>query len=161
MIRCQPMTAEHVTSTESSRLRKSAARSPVPTCAPCQCHLAVPTSATHQCPQCHASVPTVPLISAQSVTYQCHPSVLHISATYQCPSVSPTSAHQCRPSVVPISAHQCHPSVPPISATHQGPSVAISAALYVPISTTLSVPISAALNVPIRAHQCSLISAYQ
>ncbi|CAI9615526.1 unnamed protein product [Staurois parvus] len=76
-----------------------------PTCAQ-QCHPPVPRGATHLCPsvqpssaanQCHPAVP--PVISA---AYQCRlsvlsasSSVLPISATYQCPSVLPISAHQC------------------------------------------------------------------
>ncbi|CAI9613751.1 unnamed protein product, partial [Staurois parvus] len=65
--------------------------------------ISVSVSATYQC------CPSVPIIS---VTYQCHQSVppirdtslvLPISAAYQCPSVPPISAHQCRLSV-PISA---------------------------------------------------------
>ncbi|CAI9608373.1 unnamed protein product [Staurois parvus] len=49
----------------------------------------------------------MPHISA----HQCHLSVLPISATYQCQSVSPISAHQCQ-SVQPISASQCCLTVP-------------------------------------------------
>ncbi|CAI9574315.1 unnamed protein product, partial [Staurois parvus] len=41
----------------------------------------------------------------------------HINATYQCPSELPFSViHQCQ-SVPPINASQCHLSVLPISAT--------------------------------------------
>ncbi|CAI9549282.1 unnamed protein product [Staurois parvus] len=49
---------------------------------------------------------------------QCHLSVLPISATYQCPSVSPNSTSQCRLSVPFMStAFQC-PSVMSLNA-HQ------------------------------------------
>ncbi|CAI9589596.1 unnamed protein product [Staurois parvus] len=56
----------------------------------------------------------MPHISA----YQCHLSVLPISDTYQCQSVSPISVHQCQ-SVPPISASQCCLTVPPVSAIYQ------------------------------------------
>ncbi|CAI9589525.1 unnamed protein product [Staurois parvus] len=77
---------------------------------------------------------------------QCSP----ISATCQCPSVSPLSAHQCHISA-PISAHQSHISVPirvtnqcrllvPVSAAYQCPSVPPTSAhqycLLVPVSAT-------------------------
>ncbi|CAI9562116.1 unnamed protein product [Staurois parvus] len=63
----------------------------------------------------------MPHISA----YQCI-SMPHISAHLSCLSVSPISASQCHPSVLPISAtyqchpHQCHLSVS-ISAAYQCP----------------------------------------
>ncbi|CAI9613626.1 unnamed protein product, partial [Staurois parvus] len=54
--------------------------------------------------------------------HHCHISV-NINATYQCPSELPFSVtHQCQ-SVPPINASQCHLSVLPISATNQCQSV--------------------------------------
>ncbi|CAI9545496.1 unnamed protein product [Staurois parvus] len=38
---------------------------------------------------------------------QCHLSVLPISTTYQCQSVSPISVHQCRLSVPVSATYQC------------------------------------------------------
>ncbi|CAI9568709.1 unnamed protein product [Staurois parvus] len=46
---------------------------------------------------------------------QCHLLVLPISATYQCQSVQPISAHQCRLSVPVSATYQCK-SAPPNSA---------------------------------------------
>ncbi|CAI9603298.1 unnamed protein product, partial [Staurois parvus] len=56
---------------------------------PQQCHLSVSISASCQCPS------ELPF----SVNHQCHLSVLPVSATYQCQSVPPISASQCRLSV--------------------------------------------------------------
>ncbi|CAI9533703.1 unnamed protein product, partial [Staurois parvus] len=102
------------------------------TCAQ-QCHLPVPSSATHLCP------PTC--------AHQCHPPV-PTSATQQCPSVNPSSAasqcHQsCRQSVPSSDASQCHLSVLSISTHHQ------CHLSVLPIrDTSLVLPISAALSVP-------------
>ncbi|CAI9585187.1 unnamed protein product [Staurois parvus] len=87
----------------------------------------------------------------QGTDDQCSPS----SATCQCPSMPPISAHQCH-LPVPISAsYQC-PSELPFSVTYQ----------LLPISATyqccLSVPyMSAAFQcpsvMPVNAHQCLLL----
>ncbi|CAI9576305.1 unnamed protein product [Staurois parvus] len=87
-------------------------------------HLSCPFNVTRQC---HLSMP----ISA-SVTYQC------LVCTYQCASVPPNSASQCRLSVPYISVmYQCCLSVP-ISDACQSPSVQ-------PTSASSSVSITASL----------------
>ncbi|CAI9599355.1 unnamed protein product [Staurois parvus] len=112
-----------------------------------------PVRAHHQC-QC-PSVPCIPVhINATyqcpselpfNVTHQCHALSVPVSAAYQClciaafqcPSVMPVNAHQCK---LPVPPHQC-PSVPPIS-VHQ---------------CSLSVPITAASLAHIREGEKSLI----
>ncbi|CAI9581666.1 unnamed protein product, partial [Staurois parvus] len=64
-----------------------------------QCCLSVPISDACQCPS------VLPI----SATYQCRLSVPCISAAFRCPSPMPVNAHQCHLQVPP---HQC-PSVPP------------------------------------------------
>ncbi|CAI9620431.1 unnamed protein product, partial [Staurois parvus] len=67
-----------------------------------QCHI----NATYQCP---SELP----FSGTHQCHQCHLSVLPVSAAYQCQSVPPISASQCRLSVA---IYQCCLSVPvPIS----------------------------------------------
>ncbi|CAI9572603.1 unnamed protein product, partial [Staurois parvus] len=53
---------------------------------------------------------------------------MHINATYQCPSEMPLSATYQCQSVPPINAGECHISVLPISASQCRLSVCISAA---------------------------------
>ncbi|CAI9539560.1 unnamed protein product [Staurois parvus] len=107
-----------------------------------------------------------------------------ISASCQCSSMPPASAHQCHindtyqcQSVPPVNAisaayqcHQCHLSVQPISVIYECClSVPISDACQFPsvppTSASSSVPISATYQCPsvqpISAHHCSLIIAHQ
>ncbi|CAI9574444.1 unnamed protein product [Staurois parvus] len=68
-----------------------------------QCPSELPFSVTHQCRQ------SVPPISATISASQCRLTVPYISAAFQCPSVMPVNAHQCR---LPVPPHQC-PSLQP------------------------------------------------
>ncbi|CAI9550187.1 unnamed protein product, partial [Staurois parvus] len=82
-----------------------------------QCHPQVPpssapTSSAHLCPADH---PPVPSSAPTCATLQCHLPVPR-RATYLCPAVPPTCAHQCHP---PVPTHQCCPPVPPTSAAQQ------------------------------------------
>ncbi|CAI9589078.1 unnamed protein product, partial [Staurois parvus] len=75
-----------------------------------------PASSAHLCP---AVRPLAPPTCAQQITHLCpavHPPVPLCSATYLCPEVPPTCAHQCHP---PVPTHQCCPPVPPTSAAQQ------------------------------------------
>ncbi|CAI9611467.1 unnamed protein product, partial [Staurois parvus] len=84
-----------------------------------------------------------------SVAQQCHLSV-SISASCQCSSMPPASAHQCLinatyqcPSELPFSAtYQCRQSMPYMSAAFQCPSV---------------MPVNAhQCHLPVPPHQCHL-----
>ncbi|CAI9571139.1 unnamed protein product, partial [Staurois parvus] len=82
-----------------------------------------------------------------------------MSATYQCQSVPPISASQCRLSVCIRAAYQC-PSVLPISATYQ--CHLHQCCLSVPVSAAYQCqsvpPTSASSSVPITASSLAHIS---
>ncbi|CAI9557537.1 unnamed protein product, partial [Staurois parvus] len=91
--------------------------SSAPTCATLQCHTPVPRSATYLCPAVPptCAYPPVPtstthLCPPTSAAHQCHPPVLPVSATSQCPAVVPVSAASQCPAVMPVSAVYQYPS---------------------------------------------------
>ncbi|CAI9576052.1 unnamed protein product, partial [Staurois parvus] len=79
--------------------------------------------------QCHLSVSISASCQCSSMppasAHQCHINAtfqclpVHINATYQCPSKLPFRVTHQCQSVPPINVSQCHLSVLPISATYQ------------------------------------------